>query len=47
MADLEAEIARVGATLAPDTIVLLWTGADEHIDDPEKYWQLQGGLSGG
>jgi len=25
--------------------VLLWTGADEHIEDPEKYWQLQGGLS--
>jgi len=37
--------ARVGATLGPGTIVLLWTGADKHIDDPEKYWQLQGGLS--
>ncbi len=45
VADLEAEITRVGATLGPGTIVLLWTGADEHIDDPEKYWQLQGGLS--
>ncbi len=45
VADLEAEISRIGATLTADTIVLLWTGADEHIDDPDKYWQLQGGLS--
>jgi len=45
VADLEAELARTGAELQPGMIVLLWTGADQYIDDDDKYFQLQGGLS--
>jgi kynurenine formamidase len=43
--DLEAEVDRVGAVLEPGVIVLLWTGADQYIDDDDKYFQCQGGLS--
>jgi kynurenine formamidase len=43
--DLEAEVDRVGAVLEPGVIVLLWTGADQYIDDEDKYFQCQGGLS--
>lgn len=45
VADLEAEMARLGAELHPGMIVLLWTGADQYLDDDDKYFQLQGGLS--
>lgn len=43
--ELEQEVARVGADLRPGVIVLLWTGADAFIDDDDKYFQSQGGLS--
>lgn len=45
VADLEQEVERVGADLRPGVIVLLWTGADAFIDDDDKYFQCQGGLS--
>ncbi len=43
--DLQAQVAATGAELAPGTIVLLWTGADQYIDDDDRYFQCQGGLS--
>lgn len=43
--DLEQQVEVTGADLAPGTIVLLWTGADAFIDDPDRYFQCQGGLS--
>lgn len=44
-ADLERELARIGATLVPGTIPLLWTGADALIGDDQSYWESQAGLS--
>jgi len=43
--DLEEELERIDAELTPGCIPLLWTGADEHIDDDDKYWQIQAGIS--
>lgn len=43
--DLQGQVAASGAELAPGTIVLLWTGADQFIDDDDRYFQCQGGLS--
>lgn len=43
--DLRQELDRIGATLAPGTIPLLWTGADQLIHDDHQYWQTQAGLS--
>lgn len=43
--DLEAEVDRIDAHLEPGVVVLLWTGADIHIDDPDRYFQCQAGLS--
>lgn len=43
--DLKRELDRVGYTLTPETIPLLWTGADAHIDEPDKYFELQAGIS--
>lgn len=43
--DLRRELERVGAELSAGTIPLLWTGADEHIDEDRGYWEGQGGLS--
>jgi len=53
VADLEREVARIEATLGagtsplvgPGTIPLLWTGADAHIGDDQRYWPSQAGLS--
>ena len=44
-ADLERELDRIGVTLAPGMIPLLWTGADERIGDDQRYWEEQAGLS--
>jgi kynurenine formamidase len=44
-ADLAREVERIGATIGPGTIPLLWTGADEKIDDDQQYWPSQAGLS--
>ena len=43
--DLERELERIDVELKPGTIPLLWTGADAFIDEPEQYWERQGGLS--
>lgn len=43
--DVERELHRTGATLGPGTIPLLWTEADKYIDDDDRYFQEQGGLS--
>jgi kynurenine formamidase len=44
-ADLIAELERIDYTLVPGCIPLLWTGADEHIDDDDLYWKIQAGIS--
>lgn len=43
--DLRAELDRIGYTLVPGTIPLLWTGADEVIADDAAYWKTQAGIS--
>ena len=43
--DLRQELRRLRYELRPGVIPLLWTGADEHIEDDEKYWKTQAGLS--
>ena len=43
--DLRKELDRVEYTLAEGTIPLLWTGADALIDDDDRYWKTQAGLS--
>lgn len=43
--DLKRQVDATGAELGPGTIVLLWTGADAFIDDDDRYFQCQGGLS--
>jgi kynurenine formamidase len=43
--DIRAELARIDATLTPGCIPLIWTGADEVIDDDDLYWKTQAGLS--
>lgn len=43
--DLRAELDRIGFTLRPGVIPLLWTGADAHIDDDDAYWKQQAGIS--
>ena len=45
VADLKRELKRIGVTLKPGMIPLLWTGADQHLDESDKYFELQGGLS--
>jgi kynurenine formamidase len=43
--DIRRELDRVQYELKPGTIPLLWTGADAHIAEDDKYWQYQAGLS--
>jgi len=43
--DLRRELDRIEARLAPGTIPLLWTGADEQLDHNDRYWEEQAGLS--
>ncbi|MCO5168743.1 MAG: cyclase family protein [Planctomycetes bacterium] len=43
--DLRRELERVEVELRPGMIPLLWTGADRFVDDPDRYWQAQAGLS--
>jgi kynurenine formamidase len=43
--DVKGELARIGYKLMPLDIVLLWTGADEFLDDVDEYVQRQAGLS--
>lgn len=43
--DLKAAFDRLSLTPKEGMIPLLWTGADAYIDDEEKYWKTQAGLS--
>lgn len=43
--DIQRELERTGAKIKPGTIPLLWTGADQYIDDEARYWKSQAGLS--
>jgi kynurenine formamidase len=43
--DLERELERIGGSLGPGSIPLIWCGADARIGDDEKYWPAQAGLS--
>jgi len=42
---IKEELSRLKAELKPGMIPLLWTGADQYIDDEKQYWQKQAGLS--
>ena len=44
-ADLERETERIGVSIGPGMIPLIWSGADEQIGDDENYWPSQAGLS--
>ncbi|HRI53777.1 MAG TPA: cyclase family protein [Pseudomonadota bacterium] len=43
--DLRRELARIEVVLSPGAVPLLWTGADQYIDDKKEYWPRQAGLS--
>lgn len=43
--DIKRELDRLEVTLTPGMIPLIWSGADAYIDDADKYWQSQAGLS--
>lgn len=43
--DLRRELARIEVALLPGAVPLLWTGADQYIDDEKEYWPRQAGLS--
>jgi kynurenine formamidase len=43
--EIRRELDRIGVELAPGMIPLLWTGADDQIQNDNRYWQEQGGLS--
>lgn len=43
--DIRNELERIGFKLKPGVIPLLWTGADAFIQDDDKYWKTQAGLS--
>jgi len=45
VADLERETQRIGVTLGPGMIPLIWSGADQQIGDDDNYWPSQAGLS--
>jgi kynurenine formamidase len=43
--DLERELTRISYALKPFDIVLLWTGADQYIEQVDEYVRRQAGLS--
>ncbi|WP_017327611.1 cyclase family protein [Synechococcus sp. PCC 7336] len=44
-ADLERELDRLNVTLEAGMIPPIWSGAYQHIEDDDRYWQSQAGLS--
>lgn len=43
--DLKRELDRLDVTLKPGMIPLIWSGADDHVEEEDQYWQSQAGLS--
>jgi len=43
--DIKGELSRIGYTLKPLDIVLLWTGSDQYLDNVDEYVRRQAGLS--